>query len=240
MDLREFSIVSQPAERLGEGLGEIHAEDAWGSGCSHVNIKSMGQDARGTAETETLDGSKETRLLQNYVALAGEYLVLGELALRGLDASLTLGHTKEIDILLLRREPNGFFRVEVKASSGDVRQSTIFGSSYEWLMNERHGSLVEKRLIYCFVRTTLDVAHRRFFLVPSEDVAAYIRWEFEYWKAHSERRTGKVSALRTFRIPVKGVTDNPLPPSWRDGRWARWENNWAIFGQMPIGEAQKS
>jgi len=98
-------------------------------------------------------------------------------------------------------------------------------------MNERHGRLVDERLMYCFLRATAEVTQRRFFVVPSEDVAAYIRWEFEYWKAHSERRTGKVSAMRTFRIPLNGASENPVPPSWRDGRWARWKHNWTIFTQ---------
>ena len=35
-----------------------------------------------------------------YSSLAGEFLVLGELALRGLDGTLTLGHTKGVDILV--------------------------------------------------------------------------------------------------------------------------------------------
>ncbi len=37
---------------------------------------------------------------KNSFALAGEFAVLSELALRGYDANMTLGHTKGVDILV--------------------------------------------------------------------------------------------------------------------------------------------
>ncbi len=44
-------------------------------------------------------GIKET-LNVNSISLAGEFFTLGQLALRGFDANMTLGHTKSVDILL--------------------------------------------------------------------------------------------------------------------------------------------
>ncbi len=76
-----------------------------------------------------------TRLV-NYISLAGEFFVLGELALRRLDASLTLGHTKEIDILVLNRATGRTFKVEVKTTERGVRGSGIFGLCYAWLMDD--------------------------------------------------------------------------------------------------------
>jgi hypothetical protein len=69
------------------------------------------------------------RWLPSYVALAGEFFVLAELALRGLDGTLTLGHTKEIDILVLNRTTEQMFRLEVKTTHKAVQHSKIFGSN---------------------------------------------------------------------------------------------------------------
>ena len=180
-----------------------------------------------------LSSTKPRMHAGNYVTLAGEFFVLGELALRRLDGTLTLGHTKEIDILVLNRETARTFKVEVKTSTKPRRTSSIFGAAYEWMMDERHGRLEAPDLVYAFVRLGREPEERTFFLVPSSDVAAYIRWEFQHWKSHSTRRTGKTSSLRTFRMPQGQPKVDALPPSWRDERWRRWEGNWAIFGRLP-------
>jgi hypothetical protein len=163
------------------------------------------------------------------VSLAGEYFVLGELALRGLDGALTLGHTKEIDIFVLNRRTGVNFKVEVKTTHRGVQQSGLFGPSYAWLMDKRHEKLETAELVYCFVSLEGSEA-RRFFLVPSKDVATYVSWEHEYWKVHSTRRTGKVTPVRTFRIPVKILKAGTIPTSWNGGRWESFEDNWEIFG----------
>jgi len=167
----------------------------------------------------------------HYVALAGEFFVLGELALRRLDGTLTLGPTKEIDILVLNRATGRTFRLEVKTGGSGIRRNHIFRSyGYEWFMNERHAHLEAPDLVYCFVRLDARLERQRFFLVPSADVASYIRWEYRHWRRHSKRQTGKVSPMRTFRVPVEESPRMALPQSWRDGRWRRWKDNWAIFG----------
>src|SRR6266849_3998640 len=137
----------------------------------------------------------------NYISLAGEFFVLGELALRRLDASLTLGHTKEIDILVLNRATGRTFKIEVKTTERGVRGSGIFGPCYAWLMDESHGALRDADLVYAFVLLDRVQQRHRIFLVPATDVASYVRWEYKYWRSHSVRQTGKVSPMRMFRIP---------------------------------------
>lgn len=183
-------------------------------------------------------GSPVSRRLANYTALAGEFYVLAELALRGLDGSLTLGHTKEIDILILNRKTKRTFQLEVKTTAKGVQRSEIFGLHYGWLMHERHGHVSNDNLLYAFVLLEEETGKQRrprFFLVPSGDVAAYVRWEYRTWRRHSTRQTGKLSSMREFRIPIGDVSRGKLPPSWRDGRWKRYEGNWGIFGRSPVG-----
>jgi hypothetical protein len=147
-----------------------------------------------------------------------------------LDGTLTLGHTKEVDVLVLNRATGGMFRVEVKTSARPPRRSAIFGHCYTWLMDERHAHVSGPDLVYAFVLLNSQGSPTRFFLVPSPDVAAYIAWEYAHWRENSKRQTGKVTTMRVFRIP-KGDSSCPVPPSWSDQRWKHWEDNWAIFGR---------
>lgn len=177
------------------------------------------------------------RGIGGYVALAGEFSVLAELALRRMDGTLTLGHAKQIDILALNRATGRTFKLEVKTTAKGSRGSRAFGRSYAWLMDQEHGDVVDRDLVYAFVVLRRD-ERPKFFLVPSADVAAYVRWEFEHWKRHATRRTGKVSPMRMFRIPAEKVPNSNLPRSWRDGRWRRWADNWRILGPDPRPDAR--
>lgn len=181
----------------------------------------------------------ERQGIGGYVSLAGEFFVLAELALRRLDGTLTLGHAKEIDILALNRVTGQTFKLEVKTTSKGVRGSSAFGASYAWLMHQKHGGIAEGDLVYCFV--ALRPGERpEFFLVPSADVAEYVRWEFEHAKLHKIRPTGKISPMRMFRLPSAEVPRSNLPPSWRDGRWRRWRDNWEILGPIaPDGRSRR-
>jgi hypothetical protein len=173
----------------------------------------------------------------NYVALAGEFFVLGELALRRLDGTLTLGHSKEVDILVLNRRTGRTFKAEVKTTEGRVRGSKLFGPHYSWLMSEKHSRIKDDDLVYCFVLLSPGagglVAHR-IFLVSAIEVATYVAWNHTYWEdqPRGNRRPSRPSTLRQFRLPV-GEGKAVVPPSWRDGRWRQWEDNWAIFEVAP-------
>lgn len=187
--------------------------------------------AKSTSSTQGHDASP--RRSASYIALAGEFFVLAELALRGLDGALTLGHTKEIDILVLNRTTEQMVRLEVKTTHKAVQHSKIFGSGYAWLMDERHADLTIEKLIYCFALVGEKPDRCRFFLVPSSDVAAYVKWEHPFWKEQSIRRTGQVTRVRTFRVPAGEPDERQLPPAWSDGRWRRFENDWGIFERLP-------
>jgi hypothetical protein len=58
----------------------------------------------------------------NSVSLAGEFAVLSQLALRGYDANMTLGHTKGVDILVADPESLRMRKLEVKTNYQNVRK----------------------------------------------------------------------------------------------------------------------
>ena len=52
----------------------------------------------------------------NSIALAGEFASLSQLTLRGYDANLTLGNTKNVDILVSDPSSGHMYRLEVKTT----------------------------------------------------------------------------------------------------------------------------
>lgn len=85
--------------------------------------------------------------------LAGEYYVLAQLAERGFTAALTLGNSKNVDIIV--SSPNGkkIIRLEVETSSLPLRHEKLFGNTrfHIWAMGEKHEKIKDRNLIYCFV-----------------------------------------------------------------------------------------
>ena len=61
------------------------------------------------------------RIPPNSVALAGEFAVLSQLTLRGYDASMTLGHTKNIDILVRHPDTGRVTRSRSRQTSRPAR-----------------------------------------------------------------------------------------------------------------------
>src|SRR5438309_11765781 len=89
---------------------------------------------------------------KNSISLAGEFAVLSELALRCFDANLTLRHTKGVDILVSDPRSGDMFRIEVKTSyAKQPTQDKLFGHVLGWIMNEKHESINDPKLFYCFV-----------------------------------------------------------------------------------------
>ena len=81
-------------------------------------------------------------------------------------------------------------------------------------MSKKHETIIDDKLIYCFVHMSDENMLPRFFLVPSKKVADYVKWQHQYWldtRKHKVRET----TMRNFRIEI----DDP------NG----YENNWGIF-----------
>ena len=151
---------------------------------------------------------------KSQVGLAGEYYVLAQLTSRGFIATLTLGNTKEVDILVTNQAINKLFKVEVKTTTNKPSNDKLFGDNlfYHWTMSKKHESISDKNLIYCFV--VIEDVNRMplFFLVPSIEVATYVKWQHQYWL---DKRKGKDTSIRQFRIEV----DDP------NG----YHNNWGMI-----------
>ena len=171
-----------------------------------------------------MDKSKnKTRISKNSVSLAGEFAVLSRLALFGYDANMTLGHTKNVDILVSNPTTNQFYQLEVKTGLTSRKRpsvSKVHGRFlYGWMMNEKHESISRPQLWYCFVAIELDSKAIRYFVVPSDVIAKYVRAEHRLWLDLTP--TGKDTSMRMFRIGFSGENYRVHTPTIE-----QYEDNW--------------
>jgi hypothetical protein len=150
------------------------------------------------------------------IGLAGEYYVLAQLAERGLVGSLTLSNTKGVDILVTNQRLNTLFKVEVKTTRKPPYRERLFGPEpfYGWPMSQKHESVRDPRLYYCFVLLRGADQLPRFFIVESDYVANYVRRQHQQWIT---ARKGQVkdTPIRRFRIPVSDPD--------------KFESRWSVF-----------
>lgn len=168
--------------------------------------------------------AKPLKIPANSVSLAGEFAVLSQLALRGYDANMTLGHTKSVDILVSDPKRDKMYKLEVKTNLRDLKkrpaESKYFGKTVsDWIMHAKHERIYEDTLFYCFVTIGKSGHAFRFFIVPSRIVANYVKREHQYWLKHTIR--GKGGDMRLFRIGLRGEKYRFPTPVVED-----YENNW--------------
>lgn len=152
--------------------------------------------------------------------LAGEFYTLAQLTHRGLVATLTLGNTKGVDILVTNQELNELYKVEVKSTVNKPGRARLFGDGkfFMWTLSKKHEQLYDPKLIYCFLFFREPNLLPEFFLVPSIDVAEYVKWQHQYWLEKTEKKEDK-SSVRIFRIPESDPNG--------------YYSNWSIFGIDP-------
>ena len=112
------------------------------------------------------------------VGVAGEYLVAGELTLRGYIASITLRNSRGIDIIASNADGPKSVSIQVKTnSSGKSR----------WLLNKKSEEFFSKNHIYIFVALTELGQRPDFFIVPSKIVAEYAKERHMNWLSRKKR-----------------------------------------------------
>lgn len=166
-------------------------------------------------------------LSKNSVSIAGEFAVLSQLALRGYDANLTLGNTKGVDILISSPASGKMYRLEVKTSFNNKPTfAKLFGHTLTWVMGEKHETIFDQNLYYCFVNIEKEAKLFRFFIVPSEVVAKYVKAQHQFWLQRDKgtHLSNKATTMRAFRIGLEKASyliDTPLAKDY--------ENKWDLL-----------
>jgi len=161
-------------------------------------------------------------LSNNSISLAGEFAVLSQLTLKGFDANMTLGNTKNVDILVSDPIKNRMFKIEVKTHYRNTStHSEIFGHTLDWVMSRKNEDIIDSNLYYVFVNITGENNHFRFFIVPSVTVAKYVKEQHVYW-LNTNGNEVQDSDIRRFRI---GMDDAgyPIPTVLAKDCENRWD-----------------
>ncbi len=164
----------------------------------------------------------------NSISIAGEFAVLSQLALRGYDANMTLGHTKSVDILVADQKTGKMYKLEVKTNlkntSDKPSVSKIHGKIVsEWIMGLKNETIVSPDLFYCFVNISKNTNLFKFYIVPSKVVAKYVKEQHQLWidEKKKEGKTMNTTDMRKFRLGLKGekyLLDTPTVEEY-EGNW---------------------
>jgi len=131
------------------------------------------------------------KLESTLVGVAGEYLVAGELTLRGYLASITLRNSRGIDIIASNADGSSSVSIQVKTNS-DGRKS--------WMLNKKAEEYYSENHYYVFVALHGLEQRPSFHIVPSKVVAEYTYSSHSEW-LKGKKRDGsdrKDSSIRKF------------------------------------------
>ena len=130
---------------------------------------------------------------------------------------MTLGRTKGVDILVSNPANGEMYQLEVKTNFKNnpkkgIWKSEAWGNFLSgWIMNKKHENRISRTLFYCFVNISKDTNLFKFYVVPSNVVAKYVREQHAHW-LKLNRDEGKVvndSDMRVFRIGLQNQ-NNPI------------------------------
>ncbi|MAU01198.1 MAG: aspartate ammonia-lyase [Anaerolineaceae bacterium] len=131
------------------------------------------------------------KLESTLVGVAGEYLVAGELTLRGYIASITLRNSRGIDIIASNADGSSSVSIQVKTNS-DGKKS--------WILNKKAESFYSSNHYYVFVALQGLEQRPSFHIVPSKIVAEYTHSSHSEW-LKGKKQDGsnrKDSSIRKF------------------------------------------
>lgn len=170
---------------------------------------------------------------KNRRSLGGEFAVLSQLHLQGLDAGLSLGNTKGVDLFVSSpKDEKKMYRVEVKTTFNlgrKISKSKDFGDIVDvWVLNKKNELIDDDQLIYCFVsvdQTKVDEGNIFYYVVPNKEVKKYLKAESEFWFNKKKRPITKTADMRHFRLGIKGHEYNNVPTPFAED----YKNNWKLF-----------
>lgn len=125
------------------------------------------------------------------VGVAGEYLVAGELSLRGHIASITLRNSRGIDIIASNRDATKSVSIQVKTNSN---------GKPVWLLNKKAETLHSDSHFYVFVALSKIGERPGYYVVPSKDVASFAAKKHQEWLSCKKRDGSerKDTSMRKF------------------------------------------
>lgn len=131
------------------------------------------------------------RLPSLLAGVAGEYFVAAELSRRGYIASISLRNTRGIDILATNQDGSRSVTIQCKTSQKSKKR---------WVLNEKSEDFVSPTHFYVFVLLSAAAERPQYHVVPSRDVANYLKADHEKWITTPGKggRKHKDNSVRVF------------------------------------------
>ena len=125
------------------------------------------------------------------VGVAGEFLVAGELTLRGHLASITLRNSRGIDILASNSNATKTVSIQVKTNSN---------ASHSWILSKKSETFFSENHFYIFLAIAAMGERPAFHIVPSKTVAHIVSTGHVNWLEGTKRDGSprKDSTMRQF------------------------------------------
>ena len=146
------------------------------------------------------------------IGSAGEHLVLSQLLKMNFVAGLAPENTKDYDLIVLNREGNVSFPIQVKTALHTKTTNTSSG----WILRDKHEKPI-KDLIFCFVRMNLDSRESDIYIVDSEKVAECCKYSHQIWLKFPSMKGDKHkdTSMRMFSHDFGKIRTKKLT-NWKD------------------------
>ena len=146
------------------------------------------------------------------IGSAGEHLVLSQLLKMNFVAGLAPENTKDYDLIVLNREGNVSFPIQVKTALHTKTTNTSSG----WILRDKHEKPI-KDLIFCFVRMNLDSRESDIYIVDSEKVAECCKYSHQIWLKFPSMKGDKHkdTSMRMFSHDFGKIRTKKLS-NWKD------------------------
>ena len=139
-------------------------------------------------------------LNKDLIGKSGEFLVASKLALKSFQVNLLLGNSIGYDILAKSYKSKKMYSFQVK---------TTIDKKDKWALDVKNENLIEKDLFYVFVNLNNN-EEPRFYVVPSKDVANYIKESHEKWL----KQKGKNNKLHNDNRLRNYIPDKKYANAW--------------------------
>lgn len=116
--------------------------------------------------------TKATAIPTVLAGVAGEYFVAAELSRRGYIASISLRNTRGIDVLATNQDGSRSVTIQCKTSQRPQKR---------WVLSEKGADFVSPTHFYVFVLLGVAGERPQYHVVPSRDVANYLKADHEKW-----------------------------------------------------------
>lgn len=102
---------------------------------------------------------------------SGEYFVAGELERRGFTCAVPMSNTKDFDILVINRNNNNQYAIQVKTTAHKQKR---------WTLTKKNEDLIEDNVFYIFVSLN-ELDNPEYHIVPSSIIAKQIKERHQKW-----------------------------------------------------------